>query len=257
MVAKRVAPFVGDSFNCPHCSALAHQCWFKGCISDYEDGQYPSRVPEDFRANLRKLDDDDLRLRYERFFSRKQTGAVFADGFSSYNLKQLINFDVSQCFSCKEFSFWIDRNLIHPVNDHEIQSNVDMPEDVKRDFEEAAKICRLSPRGSAALLRLCIQKLCVHLGGDGKNINADVASLVEKGLNVRVQKALDVVRVIGNNAVHPGELDISDDFSMARQLFGLVNAIVEAMITQPNTIDLLFEGLPTTSLKAIAKRDGT
>ena len=45
----------------------------------------------------------------------------------------------------------------------------------------------------------------------GENLNADVAKLVKKGLPVDVQQALDAVRVIGNEALHPGQMDLRDD----------------------------------------------
>ncbi|MER9473535.1 DUF4145 domain-containing protein [Mesorhizobium sp. M0520] len=112
-----------------------------------------------------------------------------------------------------------------------------------------------SPRSAAALLRQAIQRLCRHVGGDGKNINDDIASLVKKVLDPRVQKALDVVRVIGNNAVHPGQIDLKDDRATAAKLFGLVNLIADIMVTQPKHIDAMFEGLPEGARKAIEKRD--
>jgi len=88
--------------------------------------------------------------------------------------------------------------------------NPDLPDELFRDFDEAREIVDGSLRGAAALLRLVIRKLCAHLGEKGKDINADIASLVAKGLNPLVQKALDVVRVIGNEAVHPGTIDLRD-----------------------------------------------
>ena len=106
-------------------------------------------------------------------------------------------------------------------------------------------------------MRLALQKLMVHLGESGKNINDDIANLVEKGLPTTIQKALDAVRVIGNNAVHPGELDLKDDAKTAVALFRLVNMIVRVMITQPKEVNALYNKIPSGAKKAIKKRDKT
>jgi len=131
-----------------------------------------------------------------------------------------------------------------------------MPEDIKRDFIEAQKILEESPRGSAAILRLCIQKFCKKLGKSGKDINADIAELVKDGLDPRIQKALDIVRVVGNNAVHPGLIDLSDDRETASKLFRLVNLIADTMITQPKHINDFYDALPEGARQQIEKRDG-
>lgn len=128
------------------------------------------------------------------------------------------------------------------------------PPDVRADYEEAWSIVALSPRGAAALLRLCIQKLCEHLGEKGKLDDA-IAALVKKGLDARVQKALDIVRVIGNESVHPGQMDLRDDPDTATELFRLINLIVEVMISQPKHIETMYSGLPESRRQAIEKRD--
>jgi len=129
-----------------------------------------------------------------------------------------------------------------------------MPVEVQEDYEEAARIYVKSPRGAAALLRLSIQKLMSHLGQSGKNINDDIAALVATGLPQKIQQALDVVRVTGNNAVHPGQLD-ANDIKVAEQLFPLVNVIVEYQISLPNRIQEMYDALPNGTRNAIEKRD--
>src|SRR5262249_8426724 len=116
----------------------------------------------------------------------------------------------------------------------------DMPPDVRTDFVEAAEIVDKSPRGAAALLRLAIQKLMPHLGESGKDLNTAIGNLVKKGLDQRVQKAFDIVRVTGNNAVHPGELDLKDDKATAIQLFMLVNIVVQSTISTKARIEEMY-----------------
>jgi hypothetical protein len=63
------------------------------------------------------------------------------------------------------------------------------------------------------------------------------------------------VRVIGNNAVHPGQIDLNDDPATALSLFTLLNFIVEKMITDPKELKAIYDALPATSKEAIADRD--
>ena len=145
--------------------------------------------------------------------------------------------------------------LIFPESTTAPLPNPDMPEDVKEAYLEASLISTKSPRGAAALLRLAIQTLCVHLGQSGKHINSDIANLVKAGLPVQIQKALDIVRVVGNNAVHPGVIDLDDNPNTVQALFKLINQIVQDRITQPKEIDTLYSSLPEDTREAIEKRD--
>lgn len=160
------------------------------------------------------------------------------------------------CSHCNEVAIWRDVRLIDPPNLSAPLPNVDLPNDIKVDFEEARQIADNSPRGAAALLRLCIQKLCVELGQKGKDINGDIGSLVKQGLKPKIQKSLDFVRVIGNEAVHPGELDLKDDRDTALHLFALVNIIADTMISQEKEVDELYNGLPQSKIDGINQRDG-
>ena len=161
----------------------------------------------------------------------------------------------SCCEYCNESTIWYDEKIIFPQSLSAEPPNSDLPEEIIDDYNEARAILNLSPRGAAALLRLSIQKLCKHLGQPGNNINSDIQALVALGLPNKVQEALDCVRVIGNEAVHPGTIDLKDDRDTANQLFKLVNFIVQKMITEPREIDEMYNSLPEDKLKGIKSRD--
>ena len=162
----------------------------------------------------------------------------------------------SLCAACNKYALWLDGKMIHPKVSTAPEPIGGLPDEVRADFMEARKVFDDSPRAAAALLRLSVQKLCIHLGYPGANLNDDIASLVADGLPVHIQKALDTVRVVGNNAVHPGELDLRDDPDTAKLLFDCVNWITDAMIQRPERIANAYARLPGGAKAAVDKRDG-
>ncbi len=158
------------------------------------------------------------------------------------------------CNHCDKNTLWIKDKMYYPDNGNVPFPNSEMPQSVKIIYLEAASIYSKSPRGSAALLRLAIQILCKELGESGKNINNDIAELVKKGLPEIIQQSLDIVRVTGNDAVHPGQI-ATDDSEVVIQLFNLTNVIVEYMIALPKRVSGIYSSLPTDKVDAIKQRD--
>jgi len=162
--------------------------------------------------------------------------------------------NVAICQNCDKAVIWIDDQYVFP----EINAstpNEDMPDSVRTLYNEAASIYNKSPRAACALLRLAVERLCNELGETGK-IDTMIGNLVKNGLPTTVQKALDAVRVIGNKAVHPGQIAFDvDDKSTAETLMKLLNIISERLITEPKEIDGIFDALPQSVKDSIEKRD--
>ena len=179
--------------------------------------------------------------------------------FSTWNQKTVHILEnnpirVGKCQHCNDSTVWIIDKMVYPETGTAPFPNSEMPESVKKLYLEAASIHIKSPRGAAALLRLSIQVLCGELGESGDNINSDIASLVQKGLPEIVQQSLDIVRVTGNDAVHPGQID-TDDLEIVSKLFSLVNVIIEYMIALPKKVSGIYTNLPEGKKDAIESRD--
>ncbi len=72
-----------------------------------------------------------------------------------------------------------------------------------------------------------------------------------------MQQALDVVRVVGNKAVHPGVIAFDvDDANTAKSLMRLINMIGQSMITDPKEIEDMYNQLPESAKESIERRDG-
>jgi len=219
------------AYTCAFCGAYSRQDWHWGC-ANYLIGNNlpePATGPGQDRLEL-----------FQNSGSRSFTAP---------------NLFFAKCHNCSNVHLWLGDKLVFPRSSVAPPANLDTPAAILQDYNEARDVLALSPRASAALLRLAIQKLCIELGGDGKNINNDIAALVKKGLDVRVQKALDILRVVGNESVHPGSMDLNDDPETAESLFRIFNVIVEKMISEPKHVDDIYSKLPPDKRKAIEERD--
>lgn len=161
---------------------------------------------------------------------------------------------VGTCTHCKGNTVWVVESMVYPASTNAPIANSEMPQNVRVIYDEASSILSASPRAAAALLRLALQMLCENLGGKGKKINDDIAILVSNGLPPIVQQSLDIVRVTGNDAVHPGQIDV-DSPETVGSLFELINIITEYMIAMPNKVSGIYKKLPANKLQEIENRD--
>ena len=176
----------------------------------------------------------------------------FKQDFNGYYYSDSLN--IARCLNCGKKIIWQNDIYIYP----EIQpqeANPDMPETVLQLYNKAGSIYNKSPRAACALLRLAIDRLCNELGETDRDINKNIGVLVKRGLSVEIQKALDIVRVVGNKAVHPGQIEFDvDDADTATMLFQLINFIVDRMITEPKKCTL-YDNLPESAKQSIELRD--
>ena len=257
-----------SSFNCPPLSCLVYAILVlrtdNSTVWVRKTNLPPIAQQDDLRDALKEpkrpnKDEDTKRLRKIDLLKRSLAGGPFLwnPGFRPNSDCVLGNVFVSECYDCKLLSIWIHDSLYYPSRGEMPPANPDIPEEIRKDYDEASRILNDSPRGAAALLRLVVQKLCKELGGKGTNINVDIAHLVKNGLHPKIQKALDSVRIIGNEAVHPGQMDLRDDRETAELLFDLINTIADNMISSEKRIDEVWGKIPKNKKLETKNRDST
>lgn len=226
MTAKYYPPvFAGQKFHCIRCGVYAKQAWsgLKADGTRYdESGDFPINIFNNASSFVEELPND---------------------------------FVASECSHCDDFTLWQKRKIIFPRSTAVELPNEDLTDEIKELYNEAALILNDSPRAAAALLRLALQLLIKELGGRGKHIDTDIKTIVSYGVDPQVQKAMDIVRVFGNNGTHPGEIQLNEDPDLVKKMFELINFIATKMISSKKEIDNLFESLPDGAKEAIEKRD--
>jgi len=167
-------------------------------------------------------------------------------------------FNIGRCRKCSAVSIWKNHLMIYPEILTMPEPPKDLPADLVPEYEEARNVLSKSPRASCALLRLCIEKMCDLLEPGTSSLNSKIGKLVEKNkIDVEVQRALDSVRVIGDNAIHPLHMDLKDDAKTAFTLFELIQVIVQSTFTRKKLIDDMYKKLPENAKKQIVERDSS
>jgi len=230
-----------EAFVCPHCSVFAQQVWHQVVFKK--------------ESHVNEWGIGDI---VEYYQIEEGAGVFFQDG-EFLRQRNVLAFCI--CQSCKESSLWSDHTLVYPVKSLIPSARDLMPNDVKKLYEEASAVFNSSPRASVALLRLALELLLPHLGAKKGNINSMISQLVNERKAIgRIQEAMDTLRVIGNNAVHPGEIifegdDEENQRKTAISLFEILNYIVAETIEADLTIKNLYSDLPERALKGIDDRD--
>ena len=261
------APAITESqFTCPFCGVFAEQMWFQ--VTGHPGRWKPNLAypPPNPHSNSRRepLEANEFALEDIEQFDRGRAYRQMVDPKSRFlpatgETVVLNGFYSSLCMNaeCRRSSLWHKETMLYPSTGGIETPNADLSPSIQEDYREAAAVLSRSPRAAAALLRLCVQNICKQLGLPGKKIDDDIAELVKRGLDPNIQKALDTLRVVGNAAVHPLTMDISDDRETASALFGLVNYIADRMISHPAMLERLYESLPQNARDAIARRDSS
>ncbi|VVE46605.1 DUF4145 domain-containing protein [Pandoraea terrigena] len=252
----QIAPpsFSNPRFNCPHCGAFSAHTWYESLAFS---------TAKDSLANIAQAlisgrtlserpkvgDSHSLHLR--------QIGpiAVFIQNRGVREIRYGAGLNLSKCESCDGIAVWVAEAMIYPELSSCPPPNEDLADDIKADYNEARAIVEKSPRGAAALLRLCLQKLCGQLGYQGLSIDAAIAKLYADKVDPRLIMVMDIVRVYGNNAVHPGELDLRDDRDIAIKLFQLINVLAGELLSTPKQIAAMFGALPEGAKEAAERRN--
>jgi hypothetical protein len=137
MAGEIVPPTLGaKSFNCPHCSAVAHQTWYKLFMDMYEKDQYPWVPTPDIFQRLGELPRegrDRLREFFQQRLSKMPFIEVKEDGYVHLR-NELENTSVSRCYSCDKLALWVADQLVYPHQKYFIAPAAEMPENVRTDF---------------------------------------------------------------------------------------------------------------------------
>jgi hypothetical protein len=235
------------SFHCPHCGALAQQNWVAlGYQADDNDGGPP------YWASLA----------YFMVPAQDEPGDPFGPELATDRRDRWRG---AQCHGCQEWSIWLDGGTVYPQRSVGTPAHPDMPGPVRQLYEEAAAVAVVSRRAGAALARAAIERLIKDLD-QGAAANAKLNQRIER-LRTRVStplgQMLDVVRVVGNGALHVDEepaelvviaLDDTTGPQLLELLLQVANDLVDELITRPRTANSYWDKLPVGIKATIAQQ---
>ena len=206
---------------CPHCGVKSQQKYLNKIYGSYESYVAPKSTPNEGHIQ-----------------SRYKTSL---QGLNSI-----------QCGSCGNYSIYHNGKMIYPIDSSVSKPNEDMPSNVKKVYYEAKTVLNISPKSACALLRLALEILMNELDINGRTLNDKINNYCNDfDSNNRLIKAFHLVRIVGNETVHPGTIDIDDNEDIARAMFEILNEIVNETITKKKKLDAIFDYLPNEKTNQI------
>jgi hypothetical protein len=228
-MSERIEPQLGaESFSCPHCNMVAHQDWYSLFLKPENATEVRVLTPEAVKA-LRQGDAQRDNIKeIDQFVERlKKNALTYEYQKHPHPLKvKMANLHMSNCHSCNGFSLWVGGLLVFPTK---IDKTPDL---VEEDLEEAAAVLNKFPRGTTALMRVCIQKLVPLLEDNGKELDQRVSSLVRKGLEMEMQQAKEVLQVLRADPVQLTHLESQADKETARRFLDSLKEVLERRMSQ-------------------------
>ena len=101
----------------------------------------------------------------------------------------------------------------------------ELPSSLRPLYVEAAAVSDASPASACALLRLLTKAMLRNDGLTGRDLQRDVAVLVERGASMSLLRALDAMGLSEQHSRHPAEIDLAQGHSDAQSLFVFVNLL--------------------------------
>jgi hypothetical protein len=152
-MSKHVEPSVSETaFSCPHCGALTTQYWLKLYAESLPAESPTPNIPKesDRKGIIEDTIKSELKTHILGWMDKMLSGLVFLQegGSTAHNEREAYNLHLTKCFNCKKIAVWVNDRLLFPRAKTGVQPNLDLPEDIVRDFEEAREIADASPRGA-------------------------------------------------------------------------------------------------------------
>ena len=220
------------AYTCPYCGVLAQQDWNPVAVGETAH-QYRTEGPN---------------ARQEHGGAEEGWPREEGVGMNIIKGAQREGAWMGRCENrdCRKETLWVGGEMVIPRRRVGPPNHGEMPDEVRELYREAGLIAEASPRAAAALLRKATERLCNRLTDTNKNLS-DTITALKKGRKISTEtlKAMHMLRLIGNDAVHATEaINFDEHPEMADGLMRLLNRIVQEAISEPREAEELLGSLP-------------
>ena len=174
-----------NNLECPHCSVMAYMDWNTQRLS----------VP---------------RSRVKEYYSNQGDLPTLA------NDEWYVHYVACPNPNCRELIIMLERRrpndsleyFAHPRFPKSESIGSEVPEPLRKDYEEAHAVLSISPKASAVLSRRILQEILREHGYESRSLSTQINDVLNeeepmRSLPPTLYKTIDAVRHFGNFAAHP------------------------------------------------------